>query len=1009
MGLRTYDLPETITSPHAALLDGDGYLHIADTSGDEVAVIPTDTADGAMAVAIRIYLLPTTITSPRGMVLDVDGNIHVADTSGDEVAVISPNTADGDRAVVIRTYDLPTGTAIPSGLTIDADGNIHVSDSGDDNIRVYDPNVADGQRAVAIRTYDLPVNLGNPEGLTTDGDGNIHIVDISDDNVAVIAPDTADGQRAVALRTYGMPTGITAPQGLAFVPAADDTVTPTDPLSFGSENIANQSWQVGTAVSETLPTATGGTGTITYSLSPTIPAGVAFAAGTRRVNGTPTGRFTSSTFTYTAEDSDGTTVELTFTVVVTAAAITFDSSISNQLWTVGTAESVTLPTASGGVGEFTYSLTPTVPAGTTFVAGTRRVSGTPTDASASITYTYRATDDEGVSATRTFTVIVEAAAVALSFGSSTIANQLWVVGTAVSETLPTAAGGTGAIVYSLSPTPPTGVAFTAGVRLLAGNPSAVFTSDTFTYTAEDEDGTMVELTFTIVVTAAAIPLALSWLVPTSPVGNIFSVTLNSNHPLGGVELDDFRLRIQDNSDPVVALTATNTNISAVSGTNNWRLDITLTETLDAEYTMRLRRETVQYDGVDYPAVFLVSDTFSIDSSIGALTFGSESIDNQSWVVGTDVDITLPDATGGVGTITYSLSPTLPSGTTFTSGTQALSGNPTGRFTSETFTYTAMDTAGNIVTLTFTIIVTAPAITFTSNIANQSWQVGTLVSVTLPTATGGVGNFTYSLTPALPSGVSRTALVVSGTPNAAVTVAAYTYTAEDSEGIAQEQSFTIVVIAAPITTITPTISIADASLLRGESTTATITLSSAPTGFTVGDLSVDFGSLSNFTMVNSTTYTVEITAPLTSSGTITLTLAANAFTGSTNPVATATFNWTPITPVISVSTTSISLGIPFTVTITFPISVTGFTIADISVMNVVLSNFSGSGTTYIVTATPPNSGSGNITIIVTGNSVDEGNESVTRNLSYSENPDIPVIGDIFGATKADNNGAVNLQQ
>ena len=145
----------------------------------------------------------------------------------------------------------------------------------------------------------------------------------------------------------------------------------------------------------------------------------------------------------------------------------------------------------------------------------------------------------------------------------------------------------------------------------------MFTSDTFTYTAEDEDGTMVELTFTIVVTAAAIPLALSWLVPTSPVGNIFSVTLNSNHPLGGVELDDFRLRIQDNSDPVVALTATNTNISAVSGTNNWRLDITLTETLDAEYTMRLRRETVQYDGVDYPAVFLVSDTFSIDSSIGA--------------------------------------------------------------------------------------------------------------------------------------------------------------------------------------------------------------------------------------------------------------------------------------------------------------------------------------------------------------------------------------------------------
>ena len=64
MGLRTYDLPTVITTPHAALLDGDGNLHIADTSGDEVAVIATDTADGAVAVALRIYNLPTGITSP---------------------------------------------------------------------------------------------------------------------------------------------------------------------------------------------------------------------------------------------------------------------------------------------------------------------------------------------------------------------------------------------------------------------------------------------------------------------------------------------------------------------------------------------------------------------------------------------------------------------------------------------------------------------------------------------------------------------------------------------------------------------------------------------------------------------------------------------------------------------------------------------------------------------------------------------------------------------------------
>ena len=45
-------------------------------------------------------------------------------------------------------------------------------------------------------------------------------------------------------------------------------------LGFGTGAIANQAWEVGTAITSlTLPAATGGTGTITYSLSPTTPAG----------------------------------------------------------------------------------------------------------------------------------------------------------------------------------------------------------------------------------------------------------------------------------------------------------------------------------------------------------------------------------------------------------------------------------------------------------------------------------------------------------------------------------------------------------------------------------------------------------------------------------------------------------------------------------------------------------------------------------------------------------------
>ena len=87
------------------------------------------------------------------------------------------------------------------------------------------------------------------------------------------------------------------------------------------------------------------------------------------------------------------------------------------------------------------------------------------------------------------------------------------------------------------------------------------------------------ITFTATGTAAAEPLALSWTVPTAPVGNTFSATLNSNHPLTGVELNDFRFRIEDNSEGRIDLTTANTTLAEVSGTNNWQLDITLTGTL----------------------------------------------------------------------------------------------------------------------------------------------------------------------------------------------------------------------------------------------------------------------------------------------------------------------------------------------------------------------------------------------------------------------------------------------
>ena len=63
--------------------------------------------------------------------------------------------------------------------------------------------------------------------------------------------------------------------------------------------------------------ATGGTGTITYSIS-ALPDGLTLDRATRMLSGTPT-TVAATTVTYTATDAAGATGTLTFTITVTAA------------------------------------------------------------------------------------------------------------------------------------------------------------------------------------------------------------------------------------------------------------------------------------------------------------------------------------------------------------------------------------------------------------------------------------------------------------------------------------------------------------------------------------------------------------------------------------------------------------------------------------------------------------------------------------------------------------------
>ena len=190
---------------------------------------------------------------------------------------------------------------------------------------------------------------------------------------------------------------------------------------------------------------------------------------------------------------------------------TFQAMVGDQTYVVDQPISPwTLPLATGGNGELTYSVGPRIPPGLKFDPSARTLSGTPSVAG-SYEMTYKVVDaDENTADTDadilTFTITVEEAApadTAPSF-SSTVEDRSYLVGEVVSPwTLPGATGGNGELTYSVGPRIPPGLKFDPSARTLSGTPS-VAGSYGMTYKVVDADENTADtdvdiLTFTITV------------------------------------------------------------------------------------------------------------------------------------------------------------------------------------------------------------------------------------------------------------------------------------------------------------------------------------------------------------------------------------------------------------------------------------------------------------------------------------------------------------------------------
>ncbi len=292
-----------------------------------------------------------------------------------------------------------------------------------------------------------------------------------------------------------------------------------DVPSFGSETVEDQSYVNGSSVTLTLPQATGGNGTLNYSITPALPSGLNFNSNTREITGTPDTPTSRRTYTYKVTDSDSDTDDgdsdsITFSITIEANQEPSFGGQSILYKTLVSGTTLLLPfrmrAATGGNGGLTYSLTPSLPTGLEFDPATRNVSGIPTTASSNREYTYTVTDDDGDSDERTFNITVRPAEpnTEPTFGSETIDNKVYINGEAVNETLPEATSGNAPLTYSLTNTGDTQLTLHKGLdytdRVISGTPRSASTG-TYTYTATDRNGNTDTLDFMLSVEVPSAP------------------------------------------------------------------------------------------------------------------------------------------------------------------------------------------------------------------------------------------------------------------------------------------------------------------------------------------------------------------------------------------------------------------------------------------------------------------------------------------------------------------------
>ncbi|QPH38524.1 Ig-like domain-containing protein [Pedobacter endophyticus] len=406
------------------------------------------------------------------------------------------------------TYALSSGSTLPTGLTLSSAGLISGTPTatGDPTFSV---TVTDSKNCSATATFNLatsPALMLTPGALPDGITGTPYTTNGIPAATGGTGPYIYSATSLPSGLTFntttreitGTPTQpgnytipVTVSDATGNTTTANFTLAVVDPLVLPAATLAN-----GTTGSvyttQIIPSATGGTAPYTY-VATGLPAGLTFDPSTREITGTPT---QAGTFTIpvTVTDAAGRTATNSYNVTIGDPLLLPNATLPDG--TEGTVYAAqTLPAAVGGTSPYTY-VASNLPAGLTFDATTRQITGTPTEAG-NYSIGLTATDNAGKTVSNTYSLRVIGV---LSLPGATLPNGI--VGTSYpTQTLPAVSGGTGPYTYLATGIPP-GLSFNTATREITGTPTLGGTY-TVSLTATDAEGNSATSTYSLVVNVNA--------------------------------------------------------------------------------------------------------------------------------------------------------------------------------------------------------------------------------------------------------------------------------------------------------------------------------------------------------------------------------------------------------------------------------------------------------------------------------------------------------------------------